>query len=94
MSARRSEESLPGFHTILQADVPKGRNGKHHLIVARILKELGRLKEGAALRVPLADLAESKAKVRSAVNRETRKQGRNVATASDGDYLYIWNVPK
>ena len=92
MSARRSDDSLLSFRTVLQADVPKGRNGKHHLIVGRLLKDLDRLKDGSALRVPLADLAESKEKVRSALNRETRKQGRNVATASDGEYLYIWNV--
>ena len=50
------------------------------------------LKEGAALKVPLAELAESKEKVRSALNRATRKSGRHVATATDANFLYIWNV--
>ena len=36
-------------------------------------------------------LAESKEKVRSALNRATRKSGRNVATASDDVFLYVWN---
>jgi hypothetical protein len=36
-------------------------------------------------------LPESKAKVRSALNRATRKDGRHVATASDDTYLYVWN---
>jgi hypothetical protein len=44
--------------------------------------------------VPLADLAESKEKVRSALNRATRKAKLNVVTASDGDFLYVWNEAK
>jgi hypothetical protein len=41
--------------------------------------------------VPLDELAESKEKVRSALNRATRKTGRVVATASDDTFLYVWN---
>jgi hypothetical protein len=29
--------------------------------------------------------------VRSALNRATRKNGQNVATASDDSFLYVWN---
>lgn len=82
------------FKTLLQVDVPRGRKGKHRQIVSNILGDLDNLKEGAALRVPLAELAESKEKVRSALNRATRKGGRSVATASDDDALYVWNVGK
>ena len=46
------------FKTMVQADVPQGRNGKHKLIVSTILRDLDVLKEGAALKVPLAELAE------------------------------------
>jgi hypothetical protein len=42
--------------------------------------------------VPLAALVESKEKVRSALNRATRKAGRNVATATDAAFLYVWNT--
>ncbi|MGO9275297.1 MAG: hypothetical protein ACLQOO_34520 [Terriglobia bacterium] len=80
------------FKTMLQADVPQGRNGKHRKIVSAILRDLDELKDGSALKVPLAELAETKEKVRSALNRATRKAGRNVATASDGSFLYVWNV--
>jgi DNA helicase TIP49 (TBP-interacting protein) len=80
------------FHTMVQADVPQGRNGKHKEIVTTVLKDLDRLKAGSAIKVPLADLAQSKEKVRSALNRATRKQGRKVATASDATFLYVWNV--
>jgi len=80
------------FHTLVQADVPQGRNGKHKEIVTAVLKDLDRLKPGSAIKVPLAALAQSKEKVRSALNRATRKAGRKVATASDGAFLYVWNV--
>jgi len=79
------------FKTMIQADVPQGRNGKHKSIVTTIIDDLDQLKDGSAIKVPLAELADSKEKVRSALNRATRKAGRKVATASDGTYLYIWN---
>jgi hypothetical protein len=79
------------FKEMRQQDVPQGRNGKHKLIVTRILSDLDRVQRGVALKVPLAELAESKEKVRSALNRATRKNGRVVATASDDTFLYVWN---
>ena len=82
------------FKSMLQADVPRGRNGKHREIVGRILSDLDQLQKGVALKVPLEELAESKEKVRSALNRATRKGGRNVATASDEQFLYVWNETK
>jgi len=80
------------FRTMVQADVPQGRNGKHKQIVTAILKDLDSLKADSALKVPLADLAETKEKVRSALNRATRKARRRVGTASDANFLYVWNV--
>jgi hypothetical protein len=59
-----------------------------------ILRDLDQLKDGAAIRVPLSELGDSKENVRSALNRATRKTRRNVATATDDDFLYIWNVTK
>jgi hypothetical protein len=79
------------FKTMIQADVPQGRNGKHKAVVTTILGDLKKLKEGAALKVPIKGLAESKERVRSALNRATRKAGLKVQTASDGDFLYVWN---
>jgi D-lyxose ketol-isomerase len=80
------------FRTMVQSDIPQGRSGKHKLIVTTILKDLDSLKADSAIKVPLAELAESKEKVRSALNRATRKAGRKVATASDATFLYVWNV--
>ena len=85
-------KKLPmNFKGMLQSDVPQGRNGKHKGIVTKILSDLDQIDQGVALKVPLADLAESKEKVRSALNRATRKGGRHVATASDDTFLYVWN---
>ena len=90
MSPQIKKPSM-NFSTMQQVDVPQGRNGKHKQIVTKILADLDQLPQGAALRVPLAELAESKANVRSALNRAIHKGGRNVATASDANFLYVWN---
>jgi hypothetical protein len=82
------------FKTMAQLDVPNSRNGKHKKIVTLILHDLDQLKEGAAIKIPLADLGDSKENVRSALNRATRKSDRNVATATDDEFLYVWNSPK
>ena len=88
----RPKKKVPmNFKGMPQVDVPQGRNGKHKAIVTKILSDLDQLEQGVALKVPLAGLAHSKEKVRSALNRATRKGGRNVATASDGTFLYVWN---
>jgi len=81
------------FKTMAQTDVPQGRNGKHKLIVTKILSDLEQVNDGIALKIPLAELAGGKEKVRSALNRATRKNGQNVATATDANFLYIWNEP-
>ncbi len=86
-----SKKGPMNFKGMLQADVPQGRNGKHREIVTRILADLDQVRKGVALKVPLAQLTDSKEKVRSALNRATRKGGRNVATASDDTFLYVWN---
>jgi hypothetical protein len=92
MASRPTANAPMQFKTMFQSDVPQGRNGKHKLIVTAILKDLDGLKAGSAIKVPLAELAESKEKVRSALNRATRKAGRKVATAADANFLYVWNV--
>ena len=82
------------FKTLDLGDVPHSRAGKHKKIVTMILRDLDQLKDGAALRVPLAELGNTKENVRSALNRATRNAKRNVATATDENYLYVWNTVK
>ena len=86
----RSLKTRMNFETMSQAEVPQGRNGKHKTIVTRILSDLDRAGKGTALKIPLEELTESKEKVRSALNRATRKANRTVATASDANFLYVW----
>lgn len=92
-SVAMTRKAAMHFKEIRQSDVPQGRNGKHKSIVTKILSDLDQIDAGVALKVPLSALDESKEKVRSALNRATRKAGRNVATASDAKYLYVWNEP-
>ena len=87
----RAEKNPMNYKTMSQVDVPQGRNGKHKQVVTKILSDLDQLPAGIALKVPLAELAESKENVRSALNRAINKGGRNVATASDANFLYVWN---
>jgi len=88
---RRNQKSPMNFKTMAQVDVPQGRNGKHKQIVSQILSDLDQAEDGVAIKVPLTELAETKEKVRSALNRAIHKSGRNVATASDDNFLYVWN---
>ena len=94
MAASRNREIHMNFAQMSQADVPQGRNGKHKDIVTKILADLAQMEPGSAIKVPLADLKEGKEKVRSAVNRASRKARRSIATASDDTFLYLWNEAK
>jgi DNA helicase TIP49 (TBP-interacting protein) len=89
--APRGKAAPMNFKAMERKDVPQGRNGKHKEIVTKILADLDQIKAGIALKVPLAALSESKENVRSALNRATRNNGQKVATASDADFLYVWN---
>ena len=78
------------FQSISQADVPKGRDGKHKQIVEHLLDSIATLRDGSALKVPLADLPDTKENIRSALNRATRQRNIDIATSSDESFLYIW----
>jgi hypothetical protein len=87
-----SVPSSTDFQSILQLDVPKGRDGKHKKIVTRLLNDIEQLPKGSALKVPLSALPDSKENIRSALNRATHQKGISVATSSDTEFLYIWQV--
>jgi hypothetical protein len=80
------------YESVLQADIPTGRNGKHKEIVSQLLNDIAQLEVGSALKVPLSELPDTKENIRSALNRATRERGLNVATSSDEDHLYIWRA--
>lgn len=89
--AKHSDKSIPmNFQSIQQVDVPKGRDGKHKGIVTQILSDIHQLSGGAALKIPLVALPDTKENIRSALNRATRQLGIEVATSSDAEFLYVW----
>jgi hypothetical protein len=90
----RANKTAMNFKTMAQSDVPQGRNGKHKEVITQILSDLDQVPVGIALKVPLAELTESKEKVRSALNRAIHKGGRHVSTASDATFLYVWSESK
>lgn len=93
MASQSEFNSLPmKFDAIRQADVPKGRDGKHKQIVTQLLSDLEQLAADTALKVPLEALPDTKENIRAALNRATRQRGMDVATSSDEDFLYVWKV--
>jgi hypothetical protein len=80
------------FESILQQEVPKGRDGKHKKIITRLLSDIEHLEPESALKVPLTALPDTKENIRAALNRATRQRGIEVATSSDADFLYVWKV--
>lgn len=79
------------FKTANRSTVPTGRNGKHKTIVTEILNDLEQLEAGRCLKIPLSELPDTKVNIRSALNRATRKMEKSVATATDDEFLYVWN---
>src|ERR1700691_6167195 len=78
------------FESMLQTDVPKGRDGKHKVIIQQLLSDLNQIEEGNALKIPLSALPDSKENIRSALSRATRQKGMDIATSSDEEFLYVW----
>lgn len=92
LTKTKHSHSQMNFKSIEQVDVPKGRDGKHKHIVDQLLSDIDQLAVGRALKIPLADLPDTKENIRSALNRATRQRGINVATSSDADFLYVWKT--
>jgi hypothetical protein len=90
------EEQMPKsmrFESILQGQVPKGRDGKHKKIISQLLSDIAQLPVGSALKIPLAELPDSKENIRSALSRAGRQNNLDLATSSDEDYLFVWKHP-
>jgi hypothetical protein len=82
------------FELVLQVDVPKGRDGKHKNIITRLLGDIAQLGEGAALKIPLSQLPDTKENIRSALSRAARTAKINLATSSNDEFLYVWKAEK
>jgi hypothetical protein len=80
------------FESVSQADVPKGRDGKHKQIITQLLSDIDRLRPGSALKVPLADLPDSKENIRSALSRAAAQHKLQIATSSNDQFLFVWKT--
>ena len=82
------------FESVLQANVPKGREGKHKEIITQLLSDIAKLAPGAALKIPVSELPDTKQNVRSALSRAASQNKLNLATSSDDEFLYVWKTDK
>jgi hypothetical protein len=80
------------FESVLQVNVPKGRDGKHKAIITQLLSDIAQLAPGSALKIPLAQLPDSKENVRSALSRAARQQKISLATSSNDEFLFVWTT--
>jgi hypothetical protein len=83
---------LTRFDSIAQVDVPKGRDGKHKKIITLLLEDIVRLKTGSALKIPLAQLPDSKENIRAALSRAAAQKKLSIATSSNSDFLFVWKT--
>jgi hypothetical protein len=82
------------FESVLQSNVPKGREGKHKEIITQLLSDIAKLAPGAALKIPVSELPDTKQNVRSALSRAASQNKLNLATSSDDEFLYVWKTDK
>ncbi|NYF80527.1 hypothetical protein [Granulicella arctica] len=80
------------FQSILQIDVPKGRDGKHKQIIVQLLNDIDQLSKGSALKIPLSALPDTKENIRAALSRAARQKNLNLATSSNDEFLYVWKT--
>ena len=80
------------FDSISQVDVPKGRDGKHKKIITLLLGDIAQLNAGSALKIPLAELPDTKENIRAALSRAATQKKLSIATSSNSDFLYVWKT--
>lgn len=80
------------FDSISQVDVPKGREGKHKKIISQLLADIARLQSGSALKIPLAELPDTKENIRAALSRAAAQRKLAIATSSNSDFLFVWKT--
>jgi TusA-related sulfurtransferase len=90
------KEKIPNvpmrFDSIAQVDVPKGRDGKHKQIITLLLNDIANLKPGSALKIPLAELPDTKENIRAALSRAASHKKIAIATSSNSEFLYVWKT--
>jgi hypothetical protein len=86
--SEKAVSPLMKFKSVRQADVPKGRDGKHKEIVTQLLSDIEQLAPQSALKIPLADLPDSKENIRAALSRAATQKRIAIATSSNEEFLY------
>ena len=90
-----NEQSAPSsmrFTSVLQTDVPKGRDGKHKQIITQLLSDIAQLEPGSALKIPLTELPDTKENIRSALSRAANQKNIGISTSSNDDFLFVWKT--
>jgi hypothetical protein len=82
------------FKSVLQTDVPKGRDGKHKQIITQLLSDIVQLEDGSALKIPLSELPDSKENIRSALSRAAAQANLSISTSSNDEFLYVWKTKR
>jgi hypothetical protein len=90
MAPKKEELNPEPFESVRQVDVPRGREGKHKEVVTRLLIEIAQLKPGMAMKIPLAQLPDTKENIRSALSRAAGQKKLEIATSSNDQFLYVW----
>ena len=80
------------FTSVAQADVPKGRDGKHKQIITQLLSDIAQLEPGSALKIPLTELPDTKENIRSALSRAANQKNIGISTSSNEDFLFVWKT--
>src|SRR5262249_44769465 len=84
------EAPLPmRFESVRQLDVLKGRDGKHKQIITQLLSDIAQLDGSSALKVPLADLPDTKDNIRAALSRAAPQRNHTIAPSSTHNSLHI-----
>jgi hypothetical protein len=77
------------FKSVLQVDVPKGRDGKHKKIITQLLSDIDQLAVGSALKIPLSELPDTKENIRSALSRAASQHNLAISTSSNEEFLFV-----
>jgi len=91
--AADGQKTIPSqwrFEAVGQNELPRRRESRHKRIIDQLLTQIDQLAPGTGLKAPLAALPATKANLRAALNRATRKRGLSGATSCDAANLFLW----
>ena len=90
MRDKEIPRTRPTFGIVPLSDIPSSRASRHGRIVAEILMQLKTLDASSAIKIPLAEVGERKANLRSALHRAARNARVDLMTTSDEKHLYVF----